>query len=192
VGAAGAFSGVTVLETCRNLWRHPVLHLIYRWNWKNAVFTGLVRGAVFFATNLVDGVPAAARALAVDAVFRIPLSGVYAAVTQALTSATPRWAALVVIAGLVPAAGHAIEFLVHWVMGTPQLQLSVLVSVAFSGASALFNLFSMQRGVFLVGAAARPFREDMRLLPALLLDFLLVPARFGRRPRILNREAESA
>jgi len=183
---------VTVLETCQGLARHPFRHLICQWNWKNALFTALVRGAVFFATNLVEGIPAAARALVVDAIFRVPLSGVYAAITQALAPAQPRWAALAIIAGLVPTAGHGIEFLVHWAVGTPQLRTSVLVSVAFSGASALFNLFSMQRGVFLVGAAARPFREDMRRLPALLLDFLLVPARVVRRLRILNREAESA
>ena len=183
---------MTVLETCQRLARHPFRNLICLWNWKNALFTALVRGAVFFATNLVEGVPAAARALAVDALFRIPLSGVYAGITQALAPAKPRWAALAIIAGLVPMAGHAIELLVHWAMGTPQLRTSILVSVAFSGASALFNLFSMQRGVFLVGAAARPFREDMRRLPALLLDFLLIPARFLKGWRILNREAESA
>jgi hypothetical protein len=178
-----AFPSVTVLETCRELARHPVQHLIRQWNWKNAVFTALVRGAVFFATNLVAGFPAAARALAVDALFRVPLSGIYAAVTQALTPAQPRWAALLVIAGIVPAAGHVIEFAVHWLLGTPELRISVIASVAFSAASALFNLFSMQRGVFLVGAAARPFHEDLKRLPALLRDFVLAPARlaFPRR-----------
>jgi hypothetical protein len=180
---------MTVLETCRELARHPV-RLIRQWNWKNAMFTALVRGAVFFATNLVAGFPAAVRAFVVDALFRVPLSGVYAAVTQALTSAQPRWAALVVIAGLVPAFGHVVEFGVHWLVGTPELRASVLGSMAFSAASALFNLFSMRRGVFLVGAAARPFREDVKRLPALLLEFLLTPARLARR-LALNRDAES-
>jgi len=181
---------MTVFETCRELARHPVRQLVHQWNWKNAAFTALVRGAVFFATNLVAGVPAAVRAFAVDALFRVPLSGIYAAVTQALTSAQPRWAALLVIAGLVPAFGHVVEFGVHWLVGTPELRASVLASMAFSAASALFNLFSMRRGVFLVGAAARPFREDMKRLPALLLEFLLVPVRLAFR-LVLNRDAES-
>ena len=174
---------MTVFETCRELGRHPVRQLIHQWNWKNAVFTALIRGAVFFATNLVAGVPAAVRALAVDALFRVPLSGIYAAVTQALTSAQPRWAALLVIAGLVPAFGHVVEFGVHWLSETPELRISILASVTFSAASTLFNLFSMERGVFLVGAAARPFREDLKRLPALLLDFLLAPARRLHRRR---------
>jgi hypothetical protein len=82
------------------------------------------------------------------------------------------------------------EFLVHWLFETPELRVSILASVAFSAASTLFNLFSMQRGVFLVGAGARPFREDMKRLPALLLEFLLAPARLAFR-LVLNRDAES-
>jgi hypothetical protein len=43
---------------------------------------------------------------------------------------------------------------------------------------------------YLVGAAARPFREDLKRLPALLLDFVLAPARLAFRV-VLNRDAES-
>jgi hypothetical protein len=182
---------MTVLEICGELARHPVRDLIRQWNWKNAVFTAAVRGAVFFATNLAAGVPAAARAFAIDALFRVPLSGVYAAMTQALTGAQPRWAALAVIAGLVPAFGHAIEFLVHWAVGTPELRTSMIASVAFSALSAMFNVFSMERGVFLVGNGARPFSEDLKRLPALLLNFLLSPARLVWRV-VLKGHAESA
>ena len=181
---------MTVFETCRDLARHPVRQLVHQWNWKNAAFTALVRGAGFFATNLVAGVPAAVRALAVDALFRVPLSGIYAAITQALRSAQPRWAVLVVIGVAVPTFGHSVEFLVHWLSETPELRISILASVTFSAASTLFNLFSMERGVFLVGAAARPFREDLTRLPALLLDFVLAPARLAFRV-VLNRDAES-
>ena len=168
---------MTVRDVCRSLTRHPVRHLVYEWNWKNALFTAVVRGALFFATNLVDGLPAAWQAFLVDAAFRVPLSGITAAMTQALARAQPRWAAFVVIVGVVPAAGHVIEFSAHWMAGTPQLRASVIASVAFTAVSALFNLYSMRRGVFLVGAAARPFREDLQRLPALLLDFVLTPAR---------------
>ena len=181
---------MTVLEICQELARHPVRHLIRQWNWKNALFTAAVRGAVFFATNLPAGVPAAAHAFAVDALFRVPLSGVYAAMTQALLGAQPRWAAVAVIAGLVPAAGHVIEFLVHWTAGTPELRTSVMASVGFSALSALFNAFSMDRGVFLVGGAARPFRDDLKQLPTVLLDFLLAPARLVYRV-VLKGHAES-
>jgi hypothetical protein len=181
---------VTVLETCQRLARHPIRELICQWNWKHAVFTAMLRGGVFFATNLVDGWPAAVRALLVDVAFRVPLSGVYATIAQALTDSQPRWAALVVVTGLVPAFSHAVEVFVHWLMATPQLRIGVLVSVAFSVLSALFNVFSVRRGAFIVGAAARPFWEDVRDLPWLLADFLLAPARLARR-LVLNRDAES-
>jgi hypothetical protein len=177
---------MTVLETCRALARHPVRHLIRQWNWKNALFTAVIRGAVFFATNLAAGLPAAARAFAVDALFRVPLSGLYAAVTQTLMGAQPRWAALAVIAGLVPAAGHVVEVLVHWAAGTPEWRTSVMASVAFSALSAMFNAFSMERGVFLVGGAARPFSEDLKRVPALIVDFLLAPCGKGVRPVSAN------
>ena len=181
---------MTVLETCGRLARHPVRELIYNWNWKHAVFTAVVRGGVFFATNLVEGWPSAVRALVVDAAFRVPLSGIYATISQALTPAQPRWAVLVVIAGLVPAASHAIELLVHWLMATPQLRTSVLVSVALSVMSALFTVFSVRRGAFIVGETARPFWQDVRCLPGLLVDFLLAPARLAWR-LVLNRDVES-
>src|SRR4029453_1196895 len=109
---------MTVLETCRELARHPV-RLFRQWNWKNAVFTALVRGAVFFATNLVAGAPPATRGFAGDALFRVPLSGIYSAITQALRSAQPRWAVLGVIGVAAPLFGHSVEFLVHWLFDTP-------------------------------------------------------------------------
>src|SRR5262245_63878938 len=88
---------MSVLETCRAIACHPVRHLIRQWNWKNALFTAVIRGAVFFATNLAAGLRAAARAFPVGARFRVPLSGLYAAITQTLMGAQPRWAALVEI-----------------------------------------------------------------------------------------------
>ena len=118
---------MTVFATCRDLVRHPIRQLVHQWNWKNAVFTALVRGAVFFATNLVAGVPAAVRAFAVDALFRVPLSGFYAAITQALRSAQPRWAVLMVIGVAIPTFGHTVEFLVHWLFDTPELRQNAYV-----------------------------------------------------------------
>ena len=172
---------MTVIEVCRGLARHPIRRLLRRWNWKNALFTALVRGGVFFAANLVAGWPAAIRALVVDAAFRVPLSGVYAAITQELAFAEPRCAALLVIVGVVPAASHVIEFATHWLMATPELRTSVMASVVFSTASGLFNLFTIERGAFLVGASARPFGEDLRRVPVLLVEFMVFPVRAAAR-----------
>ena len=174
----GARVQMTVARAVHALSRHPQRYIVARWNWKSAVLSAGVRGAIFFATNLTFGVEAAIRALSVDAVFRFPLVGVYTAVTQAFRTAEPVWAASVTVLVLVPAVAHSIEFVIHWMAGTPAVRLSVLVSIAFSEVSTLFNLFAMRRGVLLVGEDdAGSFGRDLARLPGLIIDFLsLVPA----------------
>jgi len=166
-----------VRDACADVIRHPHRHLIRRWNWKNAVFSACLRGALFFGTNLVDGLPWAARALAVDLAFRVPLSGIYPALTQALRSAEPEWAAVLVLVVVLPATSHVIEFLVHWTAGTPELRTSIVLSISISVLSTFFNLFTMRRGYFIVGETARPLREDLARLPMLIVDFVLAPFR---------------
>ena len=57
------------------------------------------------------------------------------------------------------------------IAGTPQLRTSLLASVALSTASTLFSLFTMRRGVMVVGSDSRPFLEDLRQLPLTLAQF---------------------
>jgi hypothetical protein len=167
--------GKTVAVVCRGLVRHPVRHLVIQWNWKQALFVAGIRGVLFFATNLTHGLPAAVEALMTDALFRIPLAGVYPAVTQALSGAEPVWAAVAVNLAVLPVVAHFVEAAVHWWMGTPALGVSVAASVALSVLSTFFTMFAMRRGFFVVGGAARPFREDLARLPSLVADFLLAP-----------------
>jgi hypothetical protein len=157
---------------------------VLRWNWKQAVFVAGLRGALFFSTNLTHGLPAAVEALLVDALFRVPLAGVYPAVTQAFAEAEPAWAAVAVNLAVLPAVAHLVEAAVHWRMGTPALGVSIAASIALSVLSTFFTMFVMRRGFFLVGEAARPFREDLARLPSLVVDFLVAPwARRAAEPR---------
>jgi hypothetical protein len=168
---------MTVVEVCRDLVRRPVLHLVRRWNWKNAILSACLRGAIFFVANIDNGLDCALRVLIVDAAFRLPLAGTSGAIIQAFDSAEPAWAASLAVVAVLPAASHVIEFAVHWMAQTPGLMGGILASVAFSAVSAMFNLFAMRRGVLVVGVGARPLADDLRRLPSLVLEFLLAPLR---------------
>ena len=169
---------MTVAGVLRELARHPRHYIVTQWNWKSAVLSAILRGAIFFTTNLTFGIEAAARALLVDAVFRVPLVGVYAAVTQAFKAAEPAWAASIAVVALA-AFAHLVELCVHWFAGTPGVQASVLASIAFSGVSSLFSLFAMRRGVLVVGGKdAAPFGRDLLRLPGIALDFLCLCLRW--------------
>ena len=167
---------MTVADVFRSLINDPVGRVVARWNWKAAVLSGAIRGTIFFTTNLTVSTRAAITALVVDLAFRVPLAGFYAALTQAFRTAEPSWAASLAAMVLVPMVAHSIEFVVHWVAGTPALAFSVSVSVAFSALSTLFNLFAMRRGVLVVGDASRPLHQDLRRLPAICVEFVLAPA----------------
>jgi hypothetical protein len=164
---------MTIVECFERLRRQPRSVFLDHWNWKAAVLSASMRGAIFFTTNLTAGVDAAVQALTVDAIFRIPLVGLYAAATQAFAQAEPPWAASLMVIVIVPAIAHTAELVVHFVARTPELRRSMLVSVAFSALSSGFELFAMRRGVLVVGDDARSFGADLRRLPQLVADFAI-------------------
>jgi hypothetical protein len=78
---------------------------------------------------------------------------------------------------VLPLANHSLEFLVHWLRGTPKLAASITASVIFTALSTSFNLYAMRHGVLTVGVKSKSLREDLgRLLP-LLGQFLLAGPR---------------
>ena len=94
-------------------------------------------------------------------------------------------AAVVTVA--VPAAAHALQFGAHGLAGTVDLDRGMAASVAFSVVSAAFTLYSMRRGVLIVGDAdRRPFRRDLAALPGLAAGFAAAVVR-----RMLRRSARS-
>lgn len=151
--------------------------LARRWNYKAAVFSAVVRAALFFLTNLRAGLDAATAAMLTEAVFRICTSGFYGAMTQAFRRAEPRWAATACALAVVPAAAHAFELLVHWVRATPELATSIAASIALTFLSTGFTLFAMRRGTLVVGAAAPSLLADLRALPRLMIQFAVVASR---------------
>lgn len=164
----------TVGDALRDLARHPVEHLIRRWNWKSALTSAILRGAIFFAANLSAGMRAAAGAMMAEFLFRTATTGFYGAITQAFRRAEPAWLAAVTAMVLLPLASHSLEFVIHWLRGTPNLARSIAASVVFTVLSTLFNLYAMRRGVLIVGEERKSFWEDMRAMPRIIASFLAV------------------
>jgi len=152
--------------------RHPVEHLVRRWNWKSALLSSLLRAGIFFFANLVAGWHAAVGAMLAELMLRGITSGFYGAITEAFSAARPVWAAVATAMVVLPFLNHSLEFLVHWLRGTPKLGLSIASSVIFTAFSTAFNVYVMRHGVLTVGGGSKPLREDLgRVLP-LLLRFL--------------------
>jgi len=141
------------------------------------VLSSLFRAAIFFFTNLVAGWHAAVGALLAELMLRAATSGFYGAITEAFSEARPLWAAMATAMVVLPLANHSLEFLVHWLRGTPKLAASITASVIFTALSTSFNLYAMRHGVLTVGVKSKSLREDLgRLLP-LLGQFLLAGPR---------------
>jgi hypothetical protein len=155
-----------------NLLRHPVENVWRRWNWKSAVLSAVLRGGIFFAANLGAGLTAALGAMSIESAFYVTVAGFYGAILQSFRRARPVWLAALTTMVLIPAINHAMELTLHWASGTKKLKAGMIASICFSMLSALFNLFAMRRGVFIVGAERQSFVDDLRQLPRILLDFL--------------------
>lgn len=162
----------TVGDAALSLIRHPIQTLVRRWNWKSAVLSALTRGTLFFFANLGAGVSAAIGAMSIEAAFYITVAGFYGSATEAFRKARPAWLATAVMMIVMPSLNHSLEFALHWASGTQKLTTSIIASVVFSMLSAVFNLFAMQRGAFIVGAERQSLLDDFRQLPQIVFDFL--------------------
>ncbi len=152
-------------------------------NWKVALLSAVNRGTIFFAVSLVAGWREAAGALAVEFAFRGVTSGLDGALSEVLCDARPGWLAAALIAGVIPLAENALEYVIHWSRGTQNLSLGAGVSLAVTALCALFNWYAMRQGVLLTAKARQSFAADLRSLPATVAGFLLVV------PRVLSRLA---
>jgi hypothetical protein len=163
------------------LLREPVQRLLYRWNWKSAVLSSLLRASLFFATNLTAGLPAAFAAMRTELVFRAITSGFYGALTENFREAEPPWAAAITVMILLPIANHSLEFVVHWMRGTRNLATSIGASVILTAFSTLFNLFVMRRGALIVGEGRSSLVSDLVQMPRLIGAFCLLLPRYCHR-----------
>jgi hypothetical protein len=158
--------------------------LLFLWNWKNAVLSLVLRGPIFLVATMHRGWESALAALFTESIFCVLTAGFYGAVVQSLRSAEPEWLTGIFLTVVMPALFQALEYLLHWLRGTPHLRPAEITSVIVSAVSALFNWYAMRRGALLVGGEGRGFGADLRRLPRLALGFLLaLPRKSIRRFR---------
>jgi hypothetical protein len=178
-------------EVWADILRRPYEYLVRRWNWKSAVTSAILRGAIFFTANLSAGRAAAVGAMLTEFSYRILFSGGVGSITQALRKCEPAWAAALSASVVLPVISHLVEFTVHLLRGTPRIRTSVAASVAFTILSALFNLYVMRRGVLVVGEAEdKTLLQDLAAIPRLIAGFVAAGPlalwrmlrRTGRRP----------
>jgi hypothetical protein len=167
----------TVGGVIRWMLHHPWRAIGSRWNYKSAVLSAACRAILFFSTNLSAGLDAALGALAAEFALRLTTAGFYGAVTQAFRRARPECTAMFVAMVVLPTVSHSLEWLVHWLRGTPELLVSMAVSIAFTALSTSFNLFAMRRGVLVVGTDGRKLLDDLRAMPRLVGLFVAAAAR---------------
>ena len=153
---------MTVGDAFGRIARHPGRFLATQWNWKAALLSAIMRGAIFFTSTLSVGTAAAGRALIVDAAFRVPMAGVCAALVQALRWAEPRWLGATIMLLGIPVASHTVEIAVHAAAATPLLSRAVTRSIALSMASSAVELVLMRRDVMIVGPGAGSLWYDLR------------------------------
>jgi len=174
-------TGVSVGQVLLRFVREPGKYLLVRWNWKSALMSSLFRAAIFFFANLTAGLPAAMAAMSTELIFRGITSGFYGALTEGFSDAEPTWAAALAAMVVLPLTGHSMELAVHWLRGTRNLVPSITASVVFTALSTLFNLYAMKRGALIVGAGRGSLLEDLRRMPRLVLDFILLVPRWMLR-----------
>ena len=165
---------LTVRAAFLRLLRHPHHLLLRRWNWKTALLSCLIRGALFFTVNATASVMAATEAMLREVSFLVITAGFYGAIVQAFRRARPAWAASLIVMLLLPSVNHTLELIIHSAGGTKKLTTSLIASICFSALSACFNLFAMRRGVLIVGRNRQSLIADIRQMPGIVLAFLLV------------------
>lgn len=166
----------TVGEVFKYIFSHPIEILFWRWNWKAAVLSGIMRGSIYFFTHISLGLRAALGAMSVEFLFRVINSGASASVSQAFRKANPKWLATACIMLLMPTYSHLIEYTLHTLNGDLNKNKSILVSITFSALSAIFNLFAMRRGTLLVNdEEQKSLWHDLKRLPVLAVQFAIYP-----------------
>ena len=165
-----------VVDVFRYLVRHPVEMLIWRWNWKAAMFSGVLRSMIYLFTHLKEGWRAALGAMSVEFIFRVIVSGASGSLVQAFHNAAPVWLATLCVMIMLPAFSHTIEFTLHTLNGDVNKGKAIIISITFSIVSAIFNLFAMRRNALLVkDARAESLGQDLIKLPKIVGEFMFFP-----------------
>jgi hypothetical protein len=166
---------------------HPLQTFYYSWNWKSALLSVMLRAPIFLVATLRQGLEAMSTAVVVEAVYSAAISGCYGAFVQKLRRARPVWAAGVLIIVIFPILLLGIDYLLHLYTHMPNLKGGMMGAAILALLSSLFNWYLMSRNSLLVGIEGHSFASDLKRMPRLLLEFvLLVPRHCYRLLRSHN------
>lgn len=164
----------TVSGVFRYIFTHPLEMLVWRWNWKAALISGLMRGPIYLVTHIKLGWRAALGAALLEFAFRFIISGSFGSLVQAFHKATPAWLATLCVMVMLPGLGHIIEFTLHTLKGDENRGSAIIISISFSIISAVFNLFAMRRGAMLVkDEKQQSLWQDFKSFPRIILEFII-------------------
>ncbi len=165
-----------VVDVFRYLVRHPIEMLVWRWNWKAALCSGVIRSMIYLFTHLKVGWRAALGAMSVEFFFRLVVSGASGSLVQAFHNAAPLWLATLCVMIMLPAFSHMIEFTLHTLNGDVNKGKAIIISISFSIVSAVFNLFAMRRDALLVkDDRAQSLGKDLAQMPKIVGEFMFYP-----------------
>jgi hypothetical protein len=165
-----------VLDVFRYLVRHPIEMLVYRWNWKAAVLSGVMRSMIYLVTHIKEGWRAALGAMSVEFIFRLIVSGASGSLVQSFHRAQPVWLSTLCVMFLLPAISTIIEFTLHSLNGDKRKGTAIIISITFSILSAIFNLFAMRRNALLVkDKDQQSFGRDIAKMPGIVAEFMFYP-----------------
>jgi hypothetical protein len=167
-------SPVEVVAVLSDLVRHPLQTFWYSWNWKSALLSASLRVPIFLIATLRQGLRAISIAVVVEALFSGAISGCYGAVVQKLRRARPRWAASLMILVIFPAIVLWLDYQVHFYTRMPNLKGGLIGAGVLCLLSSLFNWYLMSRNSLLVGEGAHSFGSDLKRMPRLVLEFVLL------------------
>lgn len=175
-------SPTTIKKVILMLFHHPYQILILQWNWKSAFLSATMRSSIFLVTYLInkEGLKIALGAMAAQFIFRTIFGGVNGTIIQSFRKAEPAWQSVLIVPLVLAVFSHTIEFTVQTAYdnyaGTTAKSKVIIISIIISIISAVFNLFVMRRGVFIVkDAKEQSLWEDMKRIPLLTVEFLLFP-----------------
>ena len=168
---------VHIRTALRGILGHPWRTLAPSWSWKAAGLSAMLRAATFFATNLRAGRHKALDAMAVEAVFAIVAAGILGSVAQHLRCARPLWATALVVWLGMPAAMLLAQAGVHHVAGTQYMGTGLVVSFCYAAIASSFSWYAMSRGALLGGSVSTGVLEDLRVLPGIVMDYVLAVPR---------------
>jgi hypothetical protein len=145
------------------------------WNWKAAILSAVIRSFIYLLTTMKHSSRSELHTIAAEMFYVVLTAGIYSAVQQRVLDVQPRWLSNLIVVAAIPVLSQSVEYIMHVAAGTPNLRTATISVLSFGLLSALFHLHVMRKGAMLVGSESRPFSDDLKRMPSLVVSFIAVP-----------------